>query len=76
MWPFKKKKVHPTFKIDIYIGNLVTVNKYVLRKSVPYDRWDEYETIGMYETYEEAVAAMEHYIEFPQYFDNTGKRVV
>jgi hypothetical protein len=32
--------------------------------------------LGIYNTYEEAVAAMEHYIEFPQYFNNNGKKIV
>jgi hypothetical protein len=73
MWPFKKKK-RPTFKIEIYTGNIVTTRKYILRKAVPYDRWDDYEMLGQYETYEEAVAAIEHYLEFPQYFDKNGKR--
>ena len=73
---FKKKKKHPTFKIDISNGNPISSdNKYILRKAVPYDRWDDYEMLGIYNTYEEAVAAMEHYIEFPQYFDKSGKRV-
>jgi len=75
MWPFKKKKKHPTFKIDISNGYIVSSDrKYILRKAVPYDRRDEYEMLGIYNTYEEAAAAMEHYIEFPQYFDKSGKR--
>ena len=64
MWPFKKKKKHPTFKIDISNGYIVSSDrKYILRKAVPYDRRDEYEMLGIYNTYEEAAAAMEHYIE-------------
>jgi hypothetical protein len=79
MWPFKKKKEHPTFKIDISNGSVISSdNKYILRKLSPISfnpKIPEYETIGFYDTHEDAVAAIEHYIDYPQYFDKTGKRV-
>jgi len=77
-----KKKIYPMFKIDMTIMNAFSssdkLNRYILRKLSPISfnsKIPEYETIGFYDTYEEAVAAIEHYIDFPQYFDKSGKRV-
>jgi hypothetical protein len=81
MWSFKKK-TYPMFKIDISIGTAFSssdkLNRYILRKLSPISfnsKIPEYETIGFYDTHEDAVAAIEHYIDYPQYFDKTGKRV-
>lgn len=75
MW-FKKKE-YPMFKIDLNLYIHIAKPKYVLKKFDPFARFkfDPYDVLGVYDTHEEAVAMMEHYIEYPQYFDKTGKRV-
>ena len=72
---FNKKTDWPMFKIEI--STWQNKPKYVLKKFDPYARFkfEPYEIMQLFDTHEEAISAMNHYIEFPQYYDNTGKRV-
>ena len=78
MWPFGKSKYSiPEFKIEISTTVITDKYKYLLKKksllSSPYS--SPYELVDMFENYDEAVAALKHHADFPQYYDNNGNRV-
>ena len=72
MWFRKKKKKLPEFKL---LYNPESTYKYSLKKLDPFDRFDGYEYVSVFKTYEEVLQVITEYSDFPQYFDGKGMRV-
>jgi len=79
MWAFNRSKNSmPEFKIEISSTSAITNKyRYLLKKKSPLHSvcGPVYDLVDMFENYDEAVAALKHHADFPQYYDNNGNRV-